>query len=78
MNTVKLKGFNCDFHVYAQNGVFFTLHVMTWQNVNGDLFYLPNPNLGFKEWQELGGSLSKDANAVYEYGRIKCHKSQLV
>lgn len=78
MNTVKLKGFNCDFHIYAQNGVFLTLHVMTWQNINGELFYLPNPKLGFKEWQELGGSLSSDAKVRYEYGRIKCHKDQLV
>lgn len=77
MKTVKLKGFDCDFHVYVQNGVFYTLHVMTWQSVNGELFYLPTPSLGFKEWEGLGGSLSRDAAVYYVYGKIKCHKSQL-
>jgi hypothetical protein len=77
MNTVKLQGFEGDFHITKQEGVFVELLAMSWQSINGELFYLPNPHLGFKEWQEMGGSLSSTAKVKYTYGRLYCHKNQI-
>lgn len=77
MNTVKLKGITGDFHVCQENGVFVTLMAMEWVSVEGELFYLPNANLGFKEWEEMGGSLGSGSKVRYAYGRLTCHKNQL-
>lgn len=77
MNIVKLKGIEGEFKILQQNGVFLTLLPMTWQFIGNESFYLPSPDLGFKEWQEMGGSLSNDAPIKYEYGRLKCHQNQV-
>ena len=76
MKTVKLKGIEGDFHIQAEHGVFVTLLAMQWQSVNGELFYMPT-KIGFKEWQAMGGSLSREAKVKYSYGNLSCHKNQV-
>jgi len=77
MQTVKLKGIEGDFHIQQEQGVFVTLLAMQWQNIDGNLFYMPT-KIGFKEWQAMGGSLSSEAKIKYSYGELSCHKNQIV
>lgn len=77
MHTVKLKDIEGDFYIQQENGVFIQLLAMQWQNIDGNLFYMPT-KIGFKEWQAMGGSLSSDAPIRYTYGTLSCHKNQIV
>ena len=76
MSIVKLKGITGEFKVHQQNGVFITLLAIRPTLVGDDIFELP-VKIGFREWQEMGGSLSGDSKIKYEYGYLKCHEGQI-
>lgn len=77
MNTVKLKGIQGDFKIIQEQGVFVKLLAVMPQVIEGQVFDLPT-KIGFKEWQEMGGSLSDHSKIKYTYGVLSCHKSQIV
>jgi hypothetical protein len=77
MNTVKLKGIRGDFEIIQEQGIFIKLLAIKPQVIEGQVFELPT-KIGFKEWQEMGGSLSDHSKIKYTYGELSCHKNQIV
>ena len=76
MNTVKLKGINGEFKIHQENGVFVTLLAIKPTLIGDTVFDMPVKS-GFKEWEEMGGSLSGNSKVKYSYGYLSCHKNQL-
>lgn len=75
MSTVKLKGINGEFKIHQENGVFVTLLAIKPTLIGDTMFDMP-VKIGFKEWEEMGGSLSRSAKVRYSYGYLSCHKNQ--
>lgn len=76
MSTVKLKGINGEFKIHQENGVFVTLLAIKPTLIGDTVFDMP-VKIGFKEWEEMGGSLSGNSKVKYSYGYLSCHKNQL-
>ena len=75
MSTVKLKGINGEFKIHQENGVFVTLLAIKPTLIGDTMFDMP-VKIGFKELEEMGGSLSRSAKVRYSYGYLSCHKNQ--
>lgn len=76
MSTVKLKGITGEFKIHQESGVFITLLAIK-PTLTGDTVLDMPVKIGFKEWEEMGGSLSGNSKVKYSYGYLSCHKNQL-
>lgn len=76
MSTVKLKGITGEFKIHQESGVFVTLLAIKPTLIGDTMFDMP-VKIGFKEWEEMGGSLSSSAKVKHSYGYLSCHNNQL-